>query len=177
MKNELIIDQFYSLRVGSFQFSTQGDFYDNLYKNQWLSVACCYENEKEIILIDGFHLPLSINVEQSFWDLVPNAAAHYSTKITQEVLIGLLRSAFDQDMDGLIDAGVDISRINIFPEIRIIDYSKVTHYSIVSKTFFSDEVIYDTRENVVILKNGNRLNLRDLCGWVEEDESWVVCVN
>lgn len=174
MKNELKIDEFYLLRVGSFKFNHEGDLYDNLYNNQWLAIARCYEGDDEILLLEGFNLPLKIYVEQLFWDLVPMVVQYIQTEIKQDILIGILRSAFDQDMDGLIDAGVSIKKINILPENQIVDYSKISHYSIVSKTISSDDLIYRINEGNILLTNGAVCKLGDLFGRVDEDESWAV---
>ena len=175
MKRNLTIIEYYLLRVGSFNNNHNGDLYDNLFKNQWLAIGCC-DDKKQTIFVENFNLPLKQYCDASFWDIASEIAPKLNTTINQNILIGLLRSTFDYDFDGLIDAEFDINNVFICQEKDLKDFSNIFHYSICSKTNLFKGLSIDDKDKKIIMANGDKCKLGELYGQIDEDESWVVAL-
>lgn len=176
MGKDLTITHFYLLRFGAFTADSKGDYYDNLFKDQWLSIAHCV-NEKNTFLVEGFNLPLRIFSEISFWDVAQQIGEYINIDVSLEFAIGLIRSTFDCDEDGLIDAGISQNSINIFDEVEAFCAQRQCHYSICSRTDFINEPIFDLKDRLVLLSADIKCSLSDLYGRVDEDQTWLVLVH
>jgi hypothetical protein len=174
LKNLISINEFYSIRIGSTSAISNGNYIDNIHKNEWISIAYCGD-DNDILLIEGAQLKTALFEQDHFWDIsqkIPNQSS-----IDPLLFIGLLRSATDKDFDGLVDSGVSEGSIFFANDTDIVKPKSSTLFAVCSFMSSFSGIFFDQNLKFSSLSNDTICNLNDLFGLLEEDESWVVGVS
>lgn len=163
------------IRIGSFPIGSIGDYLDHMIPDLCFAISDCGD-ENDILLIHHEKLGLKVFRDESFFYVISDVTKYLEQKyINSDLLLGLLRSTYDQDLDGLTDANPDYPNISFFAnDSDDVLVSESCCYGIGSLTYDIEETFFDSENNEIISKGVKLGSLSDLYGRVDEDESWVI---
>lgn len=170
----LPIINFYSLRIGAANIDAGGDFIDNQVPGLYVFVAECGEDQSHVVVsMPG--LDNLVYEGELFGVVARDVAGKLQTRnIPSDVVYGLLKSGYEQDMDGLIDVDQQYaeSAFNACESDSVSNFSPC-YFVVVSVTNDLEDVFIDLRSDRVEFESEALGGLNELYGRINESASWV----
>jgi len=175
MSKLIQLNDLYLIRIGSFPIGSVGDYLDHIIPDLCFAISDCGD-ENDTLLIHHKRLGLRVFRDEPFFYAISEITKYLDQKyINSDLLLGLLRSTYDQDLDGLTDANSEYPNISFFANDsdNILDIDSC-YYGIGSLTYDVQETFFDSKNSEIIFRGVKLDSLSDLYGRVDEDESWVI---